>query len=532
MISFFSHRINPKFIILIQALLSFWFAIIVLYPNLSARLSLMDDHEIINYMGVDHQLSFKEIPGKLMKTEAGFNTGLARYRPVYFLLKLIETAMWGNNPFPWYAFRIAMFGASIFIAWLLLGRFLGVIAGGLVCLLFLSHSFWGGPFLMVLGPAEHYCTIGLALYCFAFVKLWGQETSYADNIWWGILAFGAIVCMGSKENFLILLPFTGFLVYHAWRCNKLNKISIFINSLLFAFGLFIVIAIIVVLKKNHGVDVYSQSVDLNTRFEILLSGFFSLSHWKIQLPFWLSLFFVLFAILFHKHRGNKISEVVLIQTKRLFFTETACVLIWYSQFVFYNGQWPLGGRYDFPGVLAQDMAYIFLIFSPLTILKNLSSDFDLQRVIKVVRVVLIISLSLFIMRYGISNYKKLYDESMAHRNETRQISLVIAQITNAANRNPGAPIIIVANSVLDIEPVFAIRIYLAANGINNPLVLYLDGLSESRCSGNLELVLFRELRNISEGKADYGNSAFSTPRFYSANSLPQPIKPCFVLNLP
>ena len=178
------------------------------------------------------------------------------------------------------------------------------------------------------------------------------------------------------------------------------------------------------------------------------------------------------------------------------------------------------------------MAYIFLIFSPLTILKNLSSDFDLQRVIKVVRVVLIISLSLFIMRYGISNYKKLYDESMAHRNETRQISLMIAQITNAANRNPGAPIIIVANSVLDIEPVFAIRIFLAANGINNPLVLYLDGLSESRCSGNLELVLFRELRNISEGKADYGNSAFSTPRFYSENSLPQPIKPCFVLKLP
>ena len=86
MISFFSHRINPKFIILIQALLSFWFAIIVLYPNLSARWSLMDDHEIINYMGVDHQLSFKEIPGMLMKTEAGFNTGLARYRPVYFLI--------------------------------------------------------------------------------------------------------------------------------------------------------------------------------------------------------------------------------------------------------------------------------------------------------------------------------------------------------------------------------------------------------------------------------------------------------------
>jgi hypothetical protein len=529
MSSFSSFRINSKFIILIQALLSFSFAIIVLYPNLSAKWSFMDDHEIINYMGKDHQLSFKEIPGMLMKTEAGFNTSLARYRPVYFLLKLIETAMWGNNPFLWYAFRIAMFGASIFISWLLLGRFLGIIAGGLVCLLFLSHPFWGGPFLMALGPAEHYCLIGLALYCFAFVKLWGQETSYANNFWWVILAFGAIVCMGSKENFLILLPFTGILVYHVWQCDKLNKISIFINSLYFIFGLFIVIAVIVVLKKNHGVDIYSKSVDLNTRFEILLSGFFSLSHWKIQIPFWLSVCFVLCAILFHKYKGNKISEVVLIQMKRLFIAETACVLIWYSQFVFYNGQWPVGGRYDFPGVLAQDLAYIFLIFSPLAILKNLSSDFDLQRVIKVVRAVLIISLSLFIMRYGISNYKKLYDESIAHRNETRQIALVIAQITNAAKSNPGAPIIIVANSVLNIEPVVAIRIFLAANGINNPLVLYLNGLSESRCSSNYELDLFRELRNISEGKEDVGNSVFPSPRFYAANSLPQPIKPCFVL---
>lgn len=527
MFSFRSLHINKKFIILIKLLISFSFAIIVLYPNLSAKWSRSDDHEIIAFMGKDHQLSFKEIPSMLMKTEAGF-TGVPRYRPMYYLLKLTETATWGNNPLPWYAFRLALFGASIFISWLLLGRFLGVIAGWLVCLIILSHSFWHGHFLTFLGPAEHYCMIGLALYCLAFVNLLEQETSQANNTWWSILAFGAIVCMGSKENFLLLLPVTAILVYHAWNKDQLNKISIFTNSLLFIFGLFVTIAVIIVLKKNHGFDLYSNPVDPIIRFKVLLTGFFFLSHLEIQLPFLISIFLILIASLFHKLQQNKTSEVILKQIKRLFLAEAACVLVWCSQFIFYNGMWPDGTRYDFPGVLAQDMASVFLLFSPLTILKKLSSDFDLRRAIKVVHALLIISLSIFIIRYGIGNYKKIYQASIIHRNDTQNYEQMIFNVMQRAKVNPSAPIIFNCTNIYNIEAVFSALEFLTAYNIKNPIVLSLKDLSELTCRTAVDFSLLRKLKKWSNGEEVQSYSL--KVRFCSAQSLPQTIKQCFIID--
>ena len=524
MISSCSLNINSKFIIFMQLGLSLFFAVILLFPNFSAQWNPGDDHEIIDFMGKDHSLSFKEIPSMLIKTEVGFHSEFARYRPVNYFLKLIEIATWGNHPFPWYAFRIALFGISIFIAWLLMGRLLGVIAGGLVCLLFLSHSFWQ-ILLMALGPAEHYCMIGLALYCFAFVKLWEQQTTPADNKWWFILAFGAILCMGSKENFLFLLPVTAILVYHSWKYDQLNKVSIFTNSIIFIFGLFVTIAVIVLLKRNNGVDIYNNSVDPMSRFKILLSGLYSLSHWKIQLPLFLSLLLLLSAILVHKFYGNKISRITLTQLKRLFFVELVCVFVWYSQFFFYNGRWPNGSHYDFPGVLAQDLAYVFLFFSPLFILKNLSFDLDVRRVLKVAHSVLIISLSIFIMRYGINNFKSIYDKSIAHRNETQQYANVIAEVMTGAKKNPIAPIILVCTSVYNYEQLLLMGKILVSYNIHNPIVLVLKGLSELTCRNAVELNLLKILRDLSKGK-ELNSYTSLKPRFYPVQALSQLGRPC------
>jgi hypothetical protein len=527
MFLFHSFRINSKFIILIQALLSFSFAIIILYPNLSAKWSNTDDHEIIDFMGKDHQLSYKEIPHMLMKTEVGFS-GVPRYRPTYYLLKLIETASWGNNPLFWYAFRIGLLGTSIFITWMLLGRFMGKIAGGLVCLVFLSHSFWQEQFLEFIGPAEHYCMIGLALYCLAFVNLWKKKISYSTNIWWGILAFGAIVCMGSKENFLLLIPITLILFYYAWKDNQLNKFCIFINSLLFAFGLFVTIATIIVLKQNNGLDIYSNSVSPISRFNVLLSGFFSLSHMKIQFPFWISLILVLIAWIFHYIRRDNISDAILNRLRYLLLAEAVCVLVWYSQFVFYNGLWPSNSRYDFPGVLAQDLAYILLIFSPLTIIKTLTSSLTLKRLIKVLYAMLIIFFSVYIMQYGIHNYINIYTTSIIHRNITQNTEEAIFEAIRRAKDNPSAPIIIICNKLYDLEGVWSIGKLLSAY-CDNPIILDTYGLTESECKNDLELHLLKQLIKLSKG----GELQYYSlkPKFCSAQTLRQPFKPCAIIRI-
>src|ERR1035437_9029275 len=104
---------KPQLTLLLQLLFGLCLACALFYPNFSAQWGLTDDHEIIRYVGDDHVLRFSEIPNMLMKTEAGNPWGSKpRYRPVYYSLRLCETALWGDHVFLWYLFRVVVLGVS------------------------------------------------------------------------------------------------------------------------------------------------------------------------------------------------------------------------------------------------------------------------------------------------------------------------------------------------------------------------------------------------------------------------------------
>src|SRR5262245_38435110 len=83
----------------------------LLYPNFSAGWGIIDDHEVMAFVGNQGHLGLGQIPQLLGKTEVvKIGQRFPRYRPTYYFLRLLETALWRNDPFFWYAFRVVLFG--------------------------------------------------------------------------------------------------------------------------------------------------------------------------------------------------------------------------------------------------------------------------------------------------------------------------------------------------------------------------------------------------------------------------------------
>jgi hypothetical protein len=72
---------------------------------------MIDDHEIFNFLGPRLHLPLTEIWSTLVaKTEVGSLQGL--FRPGYYVFKLIETSLWGDNVHLWYLARTIGFAVA------------------------------------------------------------------------------------------------------------------------------------------------------------------------------------------------------------------------------------------------------------------------------------------------------------------------------------------------------------------------------------------------------------------------------------
>jgi hypothetical protein len=78
-------------------------------PFVSAKFGLIDDHEILRFLGPNHVVRFWDIPRLLItKTEVGQWGTSSRLRPIYYILRLVETALWGDHAGLWYLTRIVL----------------------------------------------------------------------------------------------------------------------------------------------------------------------------------------------------------------------------------------------------------------------------------------------------------------------------------------------------------------------------------------------------------------------------------------
>jgi hypothetical protein len=467
--------------------------------TLGAGWSPIDDHEIMKFLGAEQRIGILDVPVLLMDTEVGSPGGtLPRYRPSYYTARLVETAMWGNSPFRWYAAQLLMFAASLALGWRFFTRWIGLIPAAVVLLYMLTYDFWADIWSR-LGAGEAYCVLGTALYLEGFARLARGIAPARGRIWgvrgsWIMLALGGWLAIGSKENFLVLLIPLWVLAVFLWRQGRLQRTEMITVAVLTAYGGLIASSITVSLIRT-GADVYERPVTAASRFRLLISG----SERAIEPFAWWHVCVVLIAAsvvaAFWDRRPSQWRYHPFIRGVLLM---GGFVALYASQFAFYNGEWPnqnTAPRYNFPGVLSRLLLVVTGAVTGFELIRRLRVA---GSIVRAMRAGLVAMLLVFTLDAG---WASLRQASEAHASATREWTERLEHIVARLRRDPVRPVVVVSHSVGDYEPIFAVPRFLTQQGVVNPLFLL---TSVYRTNTPLAVSIAQTLNGISSfGSAGY-----------------------------
>ncbi|TGL98127.1 hypothetical protein EHQ76_13950 [Leptospira barantonii] len=402
-------------------------------PNLKAQWWLIDDHEIFYFLKTEKKpSSWLDFFGILIdQTEVGQFGSSSRYRISYYSLRLIETILWKDNVFLWYAFRMGIAMLFSFSILRIFTRYFSLAISILFLLSVFSFRYWSDIFSR-LGTGEVYAVLGVAL---ILISLTEYDFRNKNQLWIYIFIFlGVVIASGSKENFivLILLPISILFIERSQSSNW-SKRSILICSILFNLVTFT--SLYLFFNKSK-VDVYGNSVLLSDRISMLLTRFeneFVLN--MVALIGGILSFGSLFYI---REKRNIISPVLAIP-----FVFLGILLF---NILFYNGIWPTQSRYDFPGILVYQAGLFLLLYLNFeSFLKFTNIQFDTMKL--PVQGILMLLLVSFVSIKGMNNLQK---DSRANMKRTISFQTSLNEIKSDSTSDT---IILYVHQALDFEPV-------------------------------------------------------------------------------
>lgn len=410
------------------------FAYYLVANNFHAKLSMIDDHEVAVFLGSDGKINISEIPSIVMSTEVGKWGVETRYRPVYYTFRVLETALWRNNATLWYLFRYLILVVSMVLGWQILQRYFPKVVSYLFIFYVMTMPFWP-DILTRLGPSEIYALPGLLLFIYGMItnKLW-------------MVSLGYIICVGSKENFLILFPILITWVFYQWK--KMSKKDFIALALMSGFTLFILGGIVVATDKS-GVDFYLNDISYSKRLLLTLESIptiISSRHLLIPL--------VLFGIM-----------SISLQ-KKYFLLGLSILLVTLSQYVFYNNKLPLNSRYDFPALL------LFPVFD-LLVVKMMIERTKAFKWGKYFKILCYLGLSLFMIAFVIRRgYILIHQTGLKNRVESIEFDKNLRQAAGNAKQKPDAVLVFVSTHFVDFEPIVSVSRYLTAMEVKNSMMIH------------------------------------------------------------
>lgn len=494
------HRLKVPAIIAGSALLS-WYLFGI---NLQAEFGVIDDHEIMYFAGPGRPESLSEAWSLLLETEVGNPGGFPRYRPSYYAIRIGEALVWGMNPFLWYLARLVMAAAFMSVFWFLLEPHFGFIIGGLALLFVFAYGYWGDIFAR-LGPAEAYAAFGTSIFALGWTHLrrTSGDSSTRQALWgWTLLTIGALIPIGAKENFLILLVPVAIAAHASLRKRNERLIALMGTTIITVYSLFISWAVVTALTEI-GVTIRAEPITLSSRAAVALDA--------LGAPFSLFMLATLAAMTAIRnvarrrfehtdlHRIASVSQ----------WAVGGCFILYLSQVIFYNGDWPVGFRYDFPGALYKPLFFLSLAWFLSRSLQVVKED---NRYYAGFKYGMIVSLVLAIPPAGFESIREVGNHNVRGTQAfTAQLDAVIL----ALDQNPGAALVLESHHPLDYEQIYSWPRFLRANQIASPLFLRLHGYSETtvvlprqkmlsqlleRASkeGDQEIGPIRELENFSD----------------------------------
>ena len=208
-------------------------------PSFTAKFGPIDDHEPLIWMGPDGHLPWTAFWTTFVhKTEVGQWGGTGRFRPTYYLLRVGETVLFGNDPRAWYACVVAMFTASCAVlgyvaaVWLSTAasdrrgsvrRSIMFVASATCPLFFAGLYAWSG-IVGRLGPSELLGLLATAVTLLSLTKL----SLGLGRLWWIPALLGVTTAIFAKESFFSLalaFPLVGVRSYVALGRRKTDLVA-------------------------------------------------------------------------------------------------------------------------------------------------------------------------------------------------------------------------------------------------------------------------------------------------------------------
>ncbi|KJU85755.1 conserved hypothetical protein, membrane [Candidatus Magnetobacterium bavaricum] len=512
--------------------------------SLDARWYIIDDHEIMNFLGPEKHISLLDTPSLIEKTEIVNLNIHPRYRPAHWLIVILQSWLWGDNPFGWYLFKMMTFALFVSVFWWISQHYTGIVYGGVFTFYVLSQAFWVDIWTK-LGAPEVNAALGLALYAAGFFAVLKNGSDNANDVkppnvlYWLIMAVGALIAIGSKENFLIiLLPQTCLLGYLLIR-GRLDSNARFFCSLIIVFGALMAAVIAYLIKIHGGSDFYSKSAGIHYRIGTFLAYMDSLLArlhlWGFNNTFLIITVSVIVGIIFiagafiFKQKGTAAAGGYFSAISKTSALLIVLAIIVASQIIFYNGYWPVNNRFDFPGKLAFPVAGLSIILAMIKILATLDVK---PKTINTIKFILAAILLVIVINRG---FVPLREATEKHATITRDFTDKITNLSAELNKHPQTPLVFEAHNVWDYEPIFSVERFLSVNNVKNPLYLRIHDLSGASKTNALlpefEVKLARQLHDISVKGSLPMREAGQFTRFIRNQFLPIGVlndtQPCF-----
>jgi hypothetical protein len=449
-----------------------------------------DDHDLMLFVGPERTLSISRFLGLLPEIGSGALGIPTRFRPSYWFLRLVECLVWGAQPYGWHAFRVIILGMALFLFWRMAASTLGWLGAGMLCAYVLTYPYWG-EIVGWLGPGETYALAGLPIYIWGMARLLhGVKGAGKGQLQAGCaVLLGSVICMGAKENFVLLVLPSAYLAYRAYSRREAVSLSFALASI--AFAAYVSGGIVTAMLRS-GTDVYLHSISPSQRAARLLAAVQSPPN-LVPLLSLATLTVLPGTILLCKELTREARRAVL----RSQFWMAVLALVYLSQLVFYNGTWPTGTRYDFPGLLYLP-ASVFVMFRLGMLLTPPASR---RAATQAARSALALAMALLVTARGYGPTVGFLERNVSM---THEFVSGLEHIVGVLREHEDHALVIESGSSMDYEMIFSYERFLRAYGVKNALFLRLHGYSLDTATYTLESALSANLVEVSDnGSTSY-----------------------------
>lgn len=423
-----------------------------------ANWGILDDHEVFHYLGPTLHLPFSDIWSTLLeRTEVGTLEG--RFRPSYYLIKVVESSFFGSDVHLWYLGNTIAFTMFLSSIWWVLRRFVGGWLSGALTIWISILPLWADVWSR-LGPSEigGAACVGAMIFATDFVLFSdSRRVGSASAI---ALALATIALMGMKETFLPLAAGTAVVFILAWMRRKLSALLIVSLSLLILVSLASEVLVVMRQTLGAGKDFYGNSTGLwpTIKFGIIgvLDGLLR-TWWLYTLPI---IFLQLFNLLPRKSLGDWISN-----SNEAVWAYCFLITMYAAQCALYRSSFPHNSRYDFPAMLLVPLTCCILV-------SEIASKARKHFPARTMEYAQLIAATFLFFALLVANLGPPLALSTAVKTNIKVTNLFyneLQRLTHAAKASPAFPIIIDAHGPFAYEPVLSLSFYLSSLGASNPI---------------------------------------------------------------